>query len=66
MQRNQLKSPIYVGDTQKDLEAANFAKIPFAFASYGFGDVVAYDYRIDKIEDLLEIVNKGGERNARG
>lgn len=61
MQRNQLKSPIYIGDTQNDLEAANFAEIPFVYASYGFGDVAEYDDRIDKIEDLLEIVNKGGD-----
>lgn len=66
MQRNQLKSPIYVGDTQKDLEAANFAGIPFAFASYGFGEVTKCDYQLNKIEDLLKIINEGGDDIVRG
>jgi len=35
--RNNLDKAIYVGDTQGDLNAANFALIPFVYASYGFG-----------------------------
>lgn len=64
MQRNQLKLPIYVGDTQKDLEAAEFAEIPFAFASYGFGEVAKCDYQLERIEDLLNMVNEGGDFNG--
>lgn len=38
-QRKDLKSPIYIGDTQWDQSAAYFAGIKFVFARYGFGAV---------------------------
>lgn len=54
IKRNNLKSPIYVGDTQGDCNSAKAAGVPFVYAKYGFGkDVEGYDYVIDKIEDLL-------------
>lgn len=34
-----LKSPVYVGDTAGDFQAAVEAGLPFIFASYGFGKV---------------------------
>jgi len=37
--RNNLDKAIYVGDTQGDLNAADFALIPFIYASYGFGNI---------------------------
>lgn len=52
IKRNSIKSAYYVGDTQIDYEATRKACIPFIFASYGFGDVTNYEYRIDKFEDL--------------
>lgn len=55
MKRNNLKNPVYVGDTTGDLKAAKAAGIPFIYASYGFGKVNEYDYVIDKFEDLLRI-----------
>ena len=55
MERNNLKSPVYVGDTQGDLQSAIDANIPFVFAEYGFGNVDRYDYKIEKFEDLLKI-----------
>lgn len=67
MQRNGLKNPIYVGDTIGDKVSADFAGIPFGFASYGFGEVSEYDYKLDNIADLLEIVcdtEKGGDYSA--
>lgn len=39
MERNELKSPIYVGDTNGDAESAKLAEIPFVYARYGFGNV---------------------------
>lgn len=36
---HQLKSPVYVGDTQGDYESATKAGVPFIFVSYGFGEV---------------------------
>lgn len=38
-ERNGLKSPVYVGDTVMDQDAARAAGVPFIFAAYGFGDV---------------------------
>lgn len=49
-----LKKPVYVGDTQKDCDAAKIADIPFIYASYGFGKADSFDYRIDSIKDLTE------------
>lgn len=55
VKRNKLKRAIYVGDTKKDQEAAIEANIPFIFASYGFGNVTAYDYKIESLSDLLKM-----------
>lgn len=55
MERNDLKAPVYVGDTQKDQEAATIAGIPFVYAAYGFGDVKNWEYRIENIRDLAEV-----------
>ncbi|WP_443659772.1 HAD family hydrolase [Clostridium algidicarnis] len=54
--RNNLKSPIYVGDTKGDLKAARFASIPFIYARYGFGEVTGYDYVIDSFDELYKII----------
>ncbi|MCQ2464894.1 MAG: HAD family hydrolase [Oscillospiraceae bacterium] len=56
MERNGLKSAVYVGDTQGDADSAEFAQIPFVYASYGFGSVKKYDYIIEKFSDLLNIL----------
>lgn len=55
VKRNKLKRAIYVGDTKKDQEAAIEANIPFIFASYGFGNVTTYDYKIESLSDLLKM-----------
>ena len=55
IERNNLKNPIYVGDTQTDYDAAKKAGIPFVFAKYGFGNANNYKYFIDKFEDLLNL-----------
>lgn len=58
MNRNYIKNAVYVGDTISDKEASDYAKIPFVYASYGFGKVEKYDYIINDIKDLLNIFNK--------
>lgn len=55
IQRNNLKSPIYVGDTNGDAESAKVAEIPFVYARYGFGNVEEYDYVIDSFEEILTL-----------
>ena len=56
MDRNNLKAPLYVGDTEGDLKASRFAGIPFVFARYGFGKVSEYDHVIDNFTDLLKLL----------
>ena len=53
--RNNLLNPVYVGDTQGDLEAARFADIPFIYAEYGFGQASDYDLKIKSFEELLRV-----------
>lgn len=55
IERNNLKNAVYVGDTQGDADSAEFAGIPFVFASYGFGSVKKYDYIINKFSDILNL-----------
>jgi phosphoglycolate phosphatase len=55
MQRNNVKSAIYVGDTITDAKSAEVAGIPFVYARYGFGDVEKFDYVIDSFEELLKL-----------
>ena len=55
IERNNLKSPIYVGDTSGDMEGAKIADIPFVYAAYGFGKVESFDYKINDISELLDL-----------
>ncbi len=55
--RNNLKNPIYVGDTQGDANASKEAGIPFIFARYGFGDVREYDGVVDSLMELTKLVD---------
>lgn len=56
IERNNIKNAIYVGDTISDKIAADYAKIPFVYASYGFGNVEQYDYKIDSISEITKIM----------
>ena len=49
---------IYVGDTQKDYEAAKTANIPFIQCLYGFGKELDCKYKINNISELCDIVDK--------
>jgi phosphoglycolate phosphatase len=53
-ERNQLKNPVYVGDTQGDFEACQKADLPFIWAAYGFGRPDSNDYYA-KIESFTEL-----------
>lgn len=39
VERNGLKSPVYVGDTALDMKSAQMAGVPFIHAAYGFGKI---------------------------
>ena len=58
MRENNLKAPVYVGDTQGDAIACKEAGIPFILAEYGFGEVDKPDARIQKPLDLVEMFAK--------
>ena len=55
MQRHNIRSCVYIGDTQGDYEATLEAGIPFIWASYGFGIPAGYGAKIDRISDLLTL-----------
>lgn len=58
IKRNNLKNPVYVGDTQGDADACKEAKIPFIWASYGFGNPKSYDKKIETFADLERFFDK--------
>ena len=55
MQRHNIRSCAYIGDTQGDYEATLEAGIPFIWASYGFGVPEGYGAKIERISDLLTL-----------
>ena len=63
IERNNLKNPVYVGDTDGDAESAIVAKIPFIYASYGFGhvDEKKYNYLLDDFCNLKRILSNNIE-----
>ena len=56
IERNNLQSPVYVGDTQGDADSCKTAGIPFIFAEYGFGDVPDARTRIHTFSDLTNLL----------
>ncbi len=57
-ERNGLKAPVYVGDTQGDYEACKKAGVPFIWAAYGFGkpEDEKYFAKIESFAQLEELV----------
>ena len=55
MERHNIQSCAYVGDTQGDYEATVEAEVPFIWATYGFGTPEGYAARIDSFEELLTL-----------
>ena len=56
VERNRLRSAVYVGDTQGDCDAAGEAGIPFIHVSYGFGRVHNSDREINYFVELTEFI----------
>jgi len=52
-QRQGLRSPVYVGDTRGDQQAAAQAGIGFAFVGYGFGEVQGDPVSFDSFDELV-------------
>lgn len=53
IEKHNIGSCIYIGDTQGDLEACQEAGVPFIFCAYGLGTAESWDAKIDSIEELL-------------
>ena len=58
IERNNLDEAVYVGDTNGDLEAADYAGIPFIYAKYGFGNVENQKYILDSLCDINTLISK--------
>ncbi|MBR5401803.1 MAG: HAD family hydrolase [Treponema sp.] len=56
-ERNDLHSPVYVGDTQGDADACSGAGVPFIWAAYGFGKAESYYQKIEKFEELKNVIH---------
>lgn len=56
VKRNGFQAPVYVGDTFGDANAAAYAKIPFIFAGYGFGQVTEYYAKINAFSELKSLL----------
>ena len=52
VERNGLKRPLYIGDTQGDCDAAAKAGVPFLHAAYGFG---AIDHPVPRAEAFRDL-----------
>ena len=52
IRRNAVDSAVYVGDTQGDLDSADFAEVPFIRAAYGFGSM---NRKVPEIGALAEL-----------
>jgi len=55
VERHRLLRPVYVGDTQLDVDSAHAAGVPVVWAAYGFGHAEGAEHRIDRFEQLLEL-----------
>ncbi|HVS92055.1 MAG TPA: HAD family hydrolase [Mucilaginibacter sp.] len=57
MARNNLYDAVYIGDTAGDADAAQRNHIPFIYASYGFGKVLASDHIIHDFKELKMLLD---------
>ena len=60
MERNGADRGIYVGDIQKDSDAAHEAGVPCIWATYGFGEIKDAIAKIDSFDELPEVLKELG------
>ena len=56
VRRNGIKAPVYIGDTQGDADACREAGVKFVWAGYGFGRVQEFAAKIDRFDQLLDLL----------
>lgn len=59
MEKYNIQSCAYIGDTQGDYEATLEAGVPFIWAAYGFDKPAGYALRIDAPSDLIRLETEG-------
>ncbi len=57
MERHNIQSAVYIGDTQGDLDACRDANIPFIFCTYGFGTPDSFDAKVDTFSQLPQVLD---------
>lgn len=57
IKRNDIKSAVYVGDTQGDCDSAYYAGAEFVHAAYGFGKADRFLAEISSFAELAELKN---------
>ena len=57
MERNNISSAVYVGDTAGDCDSAHMAGIPFVHAAYGFGVNIPEDKISAKAENIRQLAD---------
>ena len=60
MERHNISSAVYLGDTQGDLEASRKAGIPFIFCTYGFGNPAEWDAALGAFDQLPALLARMG------
>ena len=53
--KHSLKHPVYVGDTQLDVDSSHAAGVPAIWCRYGFGQASGAEHTIDSFDQLLSI-----------
>lgn len=49
-----LKTPVYIGDTESDMEESNKAELPFIFMEYGFGRCSSFHKKFDSFTSFAK------------
>ena len=56
IQRNGLRRPIFVGDTEGDRVAAEACGVPFVHVTYGFGQCEEAAHRVTAFRELVDLI----------
>lgn len=54
IKKHNIKSTVYIGDTDSDSHEAQLAGVPFVWATYGFGTTENYSLKFDSFNDIVE------------
>lgn len=56
VERNKLDKVVYIGDTQGDCDASDYAGVPFIHAAYGFGEINREVPKVNNLHEIAEVV----------